>query len=173
MESVLTSYLKRNSPYLRLNTPFGEDSKSDIFSSLPALCLLLSFSHPSCLRLHLFHHREDVIWYSFVTSYENVWGNSPWSCPLILGMERNPGVCRTLTTSDCRKREEGWRREMEREKHTHIFVHLHISCAEQKSPTISKRSLFLQNSSQRGKIRICINFFIFILSEHDFRQICI
>lgn len=59
---------------------------------------------------------------------------------------------------------------MERGKntHTHIFVHLHISCAEQKSQLISKRSLFLQNSSQRGKIRICINFFIFILSEHWF-----
>ena len=34
----------------------------------------LAFSHPSCLKLHLFHHREDVVWYSFVTSYENVGG---------------------------------------------------------------------------------------------------
>lgn len=78
---------------------------------------------------------------------------------------------RTLTTSDYR--EGGGIEGRNGRGRKNICVHLHISCAEQKSSTISKRSLFLQNSSQRGKIRICINSFIFIHTERDFRQFCI
>lgn len=54
-----------------------------------------------------------------------------------------------------------------------ICVHIHtFPVQNKKSSTISKRSLFLQNSSQTEKIRICINSFIFIQTERDFRQLC-
>ncbi|EAW65977.1 hCG2038559, partial [Homo sapiens] len=65
----------------------------------------------------------------------------------ILGMGSNTGIGggRTADPNNFRLLKGGGEngREEWKGKRKNICVHLHISCAEQKSPTISKRSLFL------------------------------